>query len=622
VGSRKAADDGRDLAGLDSARDGRGSRRPATLAGVGSGAISTFPIERSPARAPSVSYDKHVNSRVDPLARLRGWLHNSPWVVMAVFIHVVAIAVLSVVYVGHKAMRASDEPVAIALARPKAEPLPDVPAQPEVIDRKAIPKNDDAEIVPTEDDVYVPTTEPTPEDLHLERGDPTALDNLPAEGTTGGSAIGVGEGGHYGLGRPSAFGGRVGRHVGAGRGGGVTQGTEKAVLDGLRWLVRHQNRDGSWSAATLKDHCPVDAPCFDPKARFTNNYDAGLTGLALLAFLGAGYSHESRQDIVDTAMARRYKIGEVVKKGLTWLVDQQNQDGSFSRDKSFIYNEALATLALTEAYGLTHNRYWKEPAQRGIAFIMRAQRPSPMDPNALWGWRYASRMEVEDVRKTTDDAAYRRELFDADTSATGWAVMALKSAQLSGLDVNKESMDGAFAFAKWVSGADGLVGYLDPRGAGAPVGGVNDQYVYHPGTMSAVDMCIRIFTQRDPDDAFLDLAAKRIVEDLPAISNDHLSIDYYYWYYGSLALNQFDGPDSPRKSGRYWTPWNKSMVSALLALQDHKERACSNGGWIVPDRWSYAGGPLYSTALNVLTLEVYYRYENAFGVGKHAHDAH
>jgi hypothetical protein len=36
------------------------------------------------------------------------------------------------------------------------------------------------------------------------------------------------------------------------------------------------------------------------------------------------------------------------------------------------------------------------------------------------------------------------------------------------------------------------------------------------------------------------------------------------------------------------------------------------------DRWgNYSGcGPLYNTALNVLTLEVYYRYENAFGGSK------
>ena len=39
----------------------------------------------------------------------------------------------------------------------------------------------------------------------------------------------------------------------------------------------------------------------------------------------------------------------------------------------------------------------------------------------------------------------------------------------------------------------------------------------------------------------------------------------------------------------------------------------TGGGWIVPDRWSYQGGALYSTSMAVLTLEVYYRFANAFG---------
>jgi hypothetical protein len=469
--------------------------------------------------------------------------------------------------------------------------------------------------VPPDHDIYVPTIEPQPEDLFKERGEPNAIENLPSSGAAGSTSIGVGYGGHRGTGVDPYRSRNVGSGVPLGTAGGKRpKATEKAVLDGMRWLVRHQNPDGSWGASALKDRCDPDAPCFDPKERFTDNYDVGLTGLALLCFLGAGCSHESQQDIVDVVRGKRYQIGEVVKKGLKWLVQKQNQDGSFSKDRSFIYNESLATLALAEDYGLTHSTYFRGPAQRGVDFIMRAQRPSPLDPNGLWGWRYGSRMEVEDPRRSTGDDNYTKELYDADTSATGWAVMALKSAQLSGLKVDRASMDGAFAFAKYVTADNGLVGYLDPKNAGAALQGKNDQFVYHPATMSALGMCIRIFTQHDANDAFLDLAAKRVVQDLPTISKDKLSIDYYYWYYGSLAINQIDGPDSPRKGGgKYWNTWNKAMVDALLALQDHTERACTNGGWITPDRWSYAGGPIYTTALNVLTLEVYYRYENAFG---------
>jgi hypothetical protein len=235
----------------------------------------------------------------------------------------------------------------------------------------------------------------------------------------------------------------------------------------------------------------------------------------------------------------------------------------------------------------------------------------------LWGWRYASRQEIEQFnRGGSQDEAIKKELFDSDSSVTGWCIMALKSGVLSGLTVGKENLEGGSAFAKWVTADNGLVGYIDPKGAGATVTGPNDHYIYHPAVMSSLGMCIRIFAEHNPDDPFLDLAAKQLVKDLPTISKDKLSIDYYYWYYGSLALNQVDGPDAPKKSNKYWGPWNKAMVDSVLALQDHVERACTNGGWMVPDRWSYDGGPIYTTAINVLTLEVYYRYENAFGGAK------
>jgi hypothetical protein len=54
------------------------------------------------------------------------------------------------------------------------------------------------------------------------------------------------------------------------------------------------------------------------------------------------------------------------------------------------------------------------------------------------------------------------------------------------------------------------------------------------------------------------------------------------------------------------------MVESVLALQEPGERGCASGGWITSDRWGSASGagPLYDTAMNVLTLEVYYRYPN------------
>ncbi|MDP9227729.1 MAG: hypothetical protein M3M99_01605 [Actinomycetota bacterium] len=564
----------------------------------------------------------------NPVQVLKAFVRNSPWMFMAIAIHVILIAIAAVSYMQKHETPREETVTAIAVSAPREEFLEELVQPPEVIDRKAVPKNEEAELVTYEEDVYIPTTEAQVEDLRLDRGDPNALDNLPTGGTTGGTAIGVGSGGHHGTGKPSPYGGRkLGSGMKKGRAGGPTQGTEKAVLDGLRWLCRHQNPDGSWGLATLRDRCLPDQVCFNPKDELDDHHDAGLTGLALLAFLGAGFSHESKQDIVDTTLGKRHKVGEVVKNGLMYLVKNQGPDGSFSKHRPHMYDEALASLALAEAYGLTQNRYWKDPAQKGIDFLQQAQRPNPSG-QGLWGWRYASRMDIEQLvgSGTGVDDSGARDLYDSDTSATGWAVMALKSAQISGLNVKPESMQGAMAFCNFVTATSpqqsGLVGYQKPNQAGQTIGGKNDHFDYHIASMSALGMCIRIFAEHNIDDPFLEAAAKRIVQDLPVVSapdgehKDRKSVDYYYWYYASLALNQFDGPDSPRKSNKYWGPWNKAMVDAVIELQDQSDRTCNSGGWIVRDRWTYDGGPVYTTAINVLTLEVYYRYENAFGGAK------
>ena len=78
----------------------------------------------------------------------------------------------------------------------------------------------------------------------------------------------------------------------------------------------------------------------------------------------------------------------------------------------------------------------------------------------------------------------------ADTSVTGWVVMAFKSAQIAGLKVPAQSFEGAMDFATWVTGENGLVGYLDPAGAGQAVTGHNDRFEYHVATMSSLGMLL------------------------------------------------------------------------------------------------------------------------------------
>ena len=561
-----------------------------------------------------------------PMVMIRTTVRNAPWVVIAVVLHVIVFVWLGIVYVKSASEKEKDDPTAIGVSKSKPVEDTEPVAEPEaVVERDSVPKprtDIDAELVST-DVLDTPIASDQPEDLTKEVGDPTANDNSPSP-PTGGTSIGVGAGGgHFGTGRPSVFVSREGAKAGGtGTSGraptGATVKTEAAVRDGLIWLVRHQQPDGSWAADKLKNVCDAKDGkghcCQDGKGEITATYNEGLTGLALLSFLGQGLGHNARLTLVDTVRAKRTRTGDVVRKGLDWLMARQaaHTDGRFTDDGN-IYNESLAALAMCEAYGVTGHNRWKESAQRAVDFLVKAQRLNP-NGTGLWGWRYEPRdwYQSEDAKKAYPDEKERRLLsHQADVSASAWVVMALKSAEICGLNVPKEAFQGAVDFTNFVTVKDRGIAYMDPLQVGRKITGEGDEYAFHPTTLHALGMCIRTFATHNIEDPVLDWSAKQIAGDLPAVSKDKLSIDYYYWYYGTLALNQFDGPASPKKNGKYWKAWDNALGDVLLPMQDDG-KTCAKGSWPTPDRWSLVGGPIYRTAINVLTLEVYYRYENAF----------
>jgi len=340
------------------------------------------------------------------------------------------------------------------------------------------------------------------------------------------------------------------------------------------------NPDGSWGAGNHVNHC-VGAKCAgsgDP------SFDTGLTGLALLAYLGAGYTHLSKDEYPDSMNPGRVlKFGETVKSGLKWLMSVQDPEGCIGgRGTKFMYNHTIAALALSEAYGMSATQLFKGPAQQSIDFIVAAQNPGR-------AWRYT------------------KQSGDNDTSVTGWALMALKSAELSELNVpTRDVYDGV---KKWLDDVTNSTIYsragYNARDSGKVfVPGKNEQYDHHE-SMTAVSMLCRIFMGKDKNDPHL-VGANLLLSDLP--QNKVNATDYYYWYYASLALFQLDGPDGPK-----WKKWNGAMKDALVPFQKSAKDGCANGSWTSEDeRWGFEGGRVYATAINALTLEVYYRYPNVF----------
>ena len=103
--------------------------------------------------------------------------------------------------------------------------------------------------------------------------------------------------------------------------------------------------------------------------------DIRTTALSLLPFFGAGYSHLSKETYEGVC------FGQVVWRGLWWLVGRQGEQGKF--DGEDLVANSLAALALSEAYGLTGSFLWKEAATKAAHFV----RDNPSTDPAVMAWR-------------------------------------------------------------------------------------------------------------------------------------------------------------------------------------------------------------------------------------------
>jgi hypothetical protein len=76
--------------------------------------------------------------------------------------------------------------------------------------------------------------------------------------------------------------------------------------------------------------------------------------------------------------------------------------------------------------------------------------------------------------------------------------------------------------------------------------------------------------------------------------------NFYYWYYGTLALHQTGS------NRNVWNRWNEAMKKELTGTQVPSGEFA--GSWDPRCVWGGHGGRIYTTALGCMCLEVYYRY--------------
>jgi hypothetical protein len=336
-----------------------------------------------------------------------------------------------------------------------------------------------------------------------------------------------------------------------GRQRGGSPGSESAVQSALHWLALHQSSDGRWDANKFGAGQETGVLGQDRQGAGARA-DTAVTGLALLAFLGAGNTHQHGD------------YSQNVQRGLEFLINSQRPDGNLAGEAetfAFMYSHGMATLAMSEAYAMTGDKRLRPAVQAAINYTLTAQ------IRATGGWRY----------RAVESPGER-----GDTSQLGWQLMSLKSAELAGINVPSSATDGAVRYIKSVSS-----------------GQYGGKACYRPGErpsrpMTAEALVCRQFLGMAHDNPAGDEAGAYLMTDLPRPDR----INLYYWYYGTLGVYQLQGEP--------WQRWNEALQSTLVNRQ--RTDGDMAGSWDPECIWGGYGGRIYSTALSTLCLEVYYRY--------------
>ncbi|MGE3350975.1 MAG: hypothetical protein AB7O84_04525 [Planctomycetota bacterium] len=351
---------------------------------------------------------------------------------------------------------------------------------------------------------------------------------------------------------------------------GGTADTERAVRDGLRYLASIQRDDGGWGSN--ED--------YESKYGYVR---VGKSALCLLAFLGAGHTPASRTE-----------HSEVARRAVAFLLSvQQRETGAFG--VSSAYGHGISTYALAECYGITKDERLRRPVEDALSWILANQGPRG-DRRNRGGWGYFS-------------PGLRPEDDYARTSISSWMVMALESAKLSGIAPPDDVLPAAREFFEraW-DREQRFFRYNHMRSR------LESGWPTLPASTPASAFCLLLLGVDRGDERIvqaLDYTVDRRPRRYRRYSDDDFVLqgqgNVYFWYYGTLACFL--------AGGDAWKEWNERLSTLLPEAQE------LDGSWPPIDVYAQTAGDTqrdraYTTAMCVLSLEVYYRYFTPLLLGR------
>lgn len=296
----------------------------------------------------------------------------------------------------------------------------------------------------------------------------------------------------------------------------------------------------------------------NPDGSWSNKNVSAMTGFSVLAYLGR----------CETPISAKY--GESCMKGIIYLVNLGMKNGgklsTNSSDKHWPYEHAIATYALCESLSFCDQLKIEIPdleemVRKSVSIIIENQHPKS------GGWDYGY-----DTRGNRG----------GDLSIAAWQIQALKAAEHTGLEIKglKSSRTKAMEYVVNLQGENGGFGYTGKANGEA----------YAKLTGAGV-LCLQMSGKKYPSE--IRKGAKHILEFSKFDYNGKDS-NLYSHYYESQAMMA--------RGGSEWRKYNEMFRDQLIDSQN------PDGGWKAPGSGGLYSDPFYRNCLNILMLEVYYRF--------------
>jgi len=305
----------------------------------------------------------------------------------------------------------------------------------------------------------------------------------------------------------------------------LTAKASAAIDKGLKYLLTIQNKDGSWD---------------------DNGEGAravGVTSLALMAFMSKAQFPGSGP------------YAKELDRGKNWLLKhaKERTDGYLG---STMYEHGLATLALSEMWGMTRDKKDDDAIQKAleksVEVIVRSQNPGG-------GWRYQPQADGGE-----------------DTSCTQTVFHALASARQAGIMVPKETIAKMIKYLKFAQNKEtGGFAY-------APNGNARVSHACSAGGT----YCAQLVGLRDSE---MVAAALRYLKKQSSVMMKGGGHYYYMHYYAIQAMVQA-GDD-------YYGEWYPQIRDVLISKQQ------TNGAWNRGNK-----GGVYETPMAIIILATPHRY--------------